>query len=233
MNTLCLFSGGKDSVYALDHELEKGNSCISLITTDDLHAILSDGPESKIEVVKAISEQIFGVEAVACHITAQNFKDNLLSAVVHLVDNYGIERIVTGDIDHPDGIIHFLRKNLLLSHPYIQTESAGEMFKGTPEEYMEHLAENFDIEIVGLRLPDFAGIEDEFIGQKINTELIGKLKNKIIEITGEDGEYQTLVLGKKDGKRLYINCFERTSSKGRDSKNHTYVLKEIKEWEVR
>lgn len=233
MNTLCLFSGGKDSVYALDHELSKGNLCISFITTDELHAILSDGPESKIEVVKAISEQVFGVEAVACHITAQNFKENLLSAVVHLIDNYGIERIVTGDIDHPDGIIHFLRKNLLLSHPFIQTESAGEMFRGSPEGYMDHLAKVFDIEVVGLRLPDFAGIEDEFIGQRIDSGLIAKLKDKNIEITGEDGEYQTLVLGRKDGKRLYINSSERTSSKGRDSKDFTYILKEIKDWEIR
>jgi uncharacterized phage-like protein YoqJ len=113
---------------ALLEEIGQGKQYVSLIATSNAHAQLSDGPEAKTEIVKAISEEIFNTEAFIVNTSKDNFRNELLGKIEEIIKNKNINRIVTGDLGHPDGIIHFLRRELSQKYSHISLFSIGEKY---------------------------------------------------------------------------------------------------------
>ncbi len=235
--TLCLFSGGKDSAMVLLEEIGHSKKCISLIATSDAHAQLSDGPEAKTEIVKAISEEIFNTEAIIINTSKDNFRNELLEKIKEIIEDKDIDRIVTGDLEHPDGIIHFLRRELVQKYPHVSLFSIGEKYMDAgnfqTERYLKDVLNNLSLQVIGLRLPDFNGLENNFLCQQLDSEHLIELKNRNIDPLGEDGEYQSLVTGCTTSKKiLKIKSSEIKTEKGRDSKNYTYMIQEINAWDI-
>ncbi len=235
--TLCLFSGGKDSAMALLHEIDSGKKCIALIAECNSHAQLSDGPEVDVEMVKAIAEKIFHVETITCNTTDENYKDELVETIDNLILNNKINRIVTGDLNHPDGIIHYLKNIFKERNRDVSFFSIGEKYidsKGfMTQKYLDDVITSLSLKIVGIRLPDFANVENMFLGRDFDRNKINELTSRNIDPLGEDGEYQSLTLShRKSNREIIINDSEIRVQKGRDTKNYTYMMQEIKSWEI-
>jgi diphthamide synthase (EF-2-diphthine--ammonia ligase) len=87
--------------------------------------------------------------------------------------------------------------------------------------------------VIGLRLPDFNDLENNFLCQRLDSEHLIELENRNIDPLGEDGEYQSLVIGCVSSKKiLKIKDSEIKTEKGRDTKNYAYTIQEITDWEI-
>jgi diphthamide synthase (EF-2-diphthine--ammonia ligase) len=222
---------------ALLNEINSGNDCLSLIVASNAHAQLSDGPEAHIEIVKAISKEVFDTDVVICNTSNENFREEISRAVEELISKGQIDRVVTGDLDHPDGIIHYLRASLQNKHPKISFFSIGEKYmndgKFDIQIYLADVFKSLRLEIMSVRLPDFKGIENDFVGKIFDEVYAKKLIDLKIDPLGEDGEYQSLVIGTNGGtKGLHITEANLRLEKGRDVKNYDYLVQEILSWKV-
>ena len=236
-NTLCLFSGGKDSVMALMEEINSGDNCVALIATNNHHAQLSDGPEVNSDIAIALAKELFNIPVFTLETTAKNFKRELSEKIDVLISDEDISRIVTGDLNHPDGIIHYLKSNLASKHPSVSFFSIGEKYleNGTlnKERYLNDIFSQIEICIIGVRLPDFAEIKEGIIGRNLDQVLVDELRRHNIDPLGEDGEYQSLLLNVKNvKKKLRIKNYETVIRSGRDTKNYQYLVQNIKDWEI-
>jgi len=235
MTSLCLFSGGKDSTMALLRELSAGRECLCLIVANKGYSQLSDGLETKTAIVANIARGLFGQPVIVCQTSDQLFRTELVKCVSGLLRQGNIDRVVTGDLNHPDAIINYLRKRLSRIYRSTNFVSVGEAYarkgKFDPDKYLADVFKRLSLRIVGLRRREFAGREKMFLGKKLNERMIDKIKKLGIDPLGEDGEYQTLVVGlKRVRKHIKIESSVVKKVRGRDRKDQDYQIEDIKKW---
>lgn len=218
---LVLFSGGKDSVYSLESSLDNYAvvSLVSIVSNEGT-VQMTDGPEIEKDLLSDLVRLFpFPHQKIATS-TEDNYLDQIVSEIGKIVEEEKIKVIITGDLNHTEGIDKILQAKLGIicispANDFLQEFGA--------EAYLEDF-ENKKISFILSGIRNNC-IPSTYIGKPFNKEVIEELRKNNVDITGEDGEFQTLVVSTPLMKeRILINNFKLETSTGRDKKSHTYTF---------
>lgn len=201
MKAVALFSGGKDSLYALHLAEKQGVKVDNLITL--LPTLPWPSPHSEnIEALKLIAE------SMEKHLTIVDFKKE--DAFIETLESLDVDALVAGDINveaHLVGLQDVCNKTgLKLLEPIYGRD--------TTELFHEIFNLGFKALITGVKL-EF--LEEEWLGFVISEETSGEFLPKIgnVDPLGENGEFHTLVLDcPLYAKSFKVKSVQRKSAKG-------------------
>ncbi|MBN1784245.1 MAG: diphthine--ammonia ligase [Candidatus Bathyarchaeota archaeon] len=201
MKAVALFSGGKDSLYAL-HLAEKQG-----IKVDDLITLLPTLPwpsphSENIEALKLLAE------SMGKHLTIVDFKR--ADAFIEALKSLEVDALVAGDINveaHLVGLQDICSKTgLKLLEPIYGRD--------TTELFHEIFGLGFKALITGVKL---GCLGEEWLGFVISKETSDEFLPKIgsVDPLGENGEFHTLVLEcPLYSKPFKVKSIERKAAKG-------------------
>jgi diphthine-ammonia ligase len=193
MNIGCLFSGGKDSTYALYKSINEGHniSCLISLHAFNDESLLYHYPNNYL--LKKISKAIeIPIIERYCYNSDKNYEiEQLNLSIKTAIDKYSIEGLVHGTISSMFQLNIFkkicLKQKLQLYSPLWNIE---------PYKYYDELLES-KFEILITRVAAL-GLERMWLGKiidKKNYEHLRKLSEKYkFNMTFEGGEAETLVL---------------------------------------
>jgi diphthine-ammonia ligase len=187
-----LYSGGKDSTFAISCAKEMGHHVVCFVT---MHPLADDSalfhyPNSWVTLYLANAMQI---PLMVFPVSGRSKEDEtkaLEGAVAHAKSIYGIEGIVHG------GISSNYQKQAFEAICMRQRIAAvAPLWNSEPEGYISKLVERgFHIIIVGVSA---MGLGEEWLGRELDEEAIAKLvslsKRYGFNLTFEGGEAETLV----------------------------------------
>ena len=188
MRVAVIFSGGKDSCYALFKAGKK----------DDIKCLISLKPENdsymfhypNIELVK-VQARLMDIPLIFKKTNNKNEIEDLKKCLKEAIKKYKIEGLYSGALAS-----NFQREKIKKICDELKLESINPLWNIDGEKYIKELIDNkFKIIITGIAAE---GLTKEFLGRIIDYEILEKLK-KIkdkykINIHGEGGEYETFVL---------------------------------------
>lgn len=200
-----LYSGGKDSTYAIYLAMKTGHEVLCLIT---MHPVADDSPlfhypNSWVTEYLGYAMQI---PLIGLPVNGRAKEDELKAveqAIAQAKALYGIEGIVYG------GISSNYQKQAFEEICARQKLTAiAPLWNAVPQEYMNTLVEQgFSIMIVGVSA---MGLDKEWLGKQIDRDALNRLdtlsKKYGFNLTFEGGEAETLVIDCPIfRKRLQIN----------------------------
>jgi diphthine-ammonia ligase len=193
MKLVALYSGGKDSTYAIYRAKEAGHEVLCLIT---MHPIADDSPlfhypNSWVTEYLADAMQI---PLIGCAVPGRSKEDELkaLEVMINKAKTlYGIEGVLYGGISSNYQKLAF--EGICASQKVV---ALAPLWNVEPERYMAELVErNFSIIIVGVSA---MGLSKEWLGRQIDRNALAKLealsKRHGFNLTFEGGEAETLVI---------------------------------------
>ena len=207
MKLAALFSGGKDSVMAIDWLEKRGHDVECLIT------MISESDESYMFHIPNVQWTKLQAEAMRIPIIQKKTKgekekelEDLKAAIVEAKEKYGIEGVSAGAIasEYQRGRVIKICNDLGLVPftPY---------WNWNDDRYMQEvLSSGYEIILVGV----FAdGLDKSFLAKRLDAvfyERLRETKKKTgIHLAGEGGEYETFVLsGPKFSQSLLIKNFK-------------------------
>ncbi len=187
-----LFSGGKDSAFALFKAVQEGHEIKVLIT------IGSKNPESYMFHVPNINLTRLHAEAMHLPIIFKTTKgvkekelDDLKNAILEAIESYQIDGIVSGAI-----FSNYQRKRIDCICEELGIKSLSPLWKKKPKEMLgEMVAQGFKIVFSAVAA---GGLGPEWLGRKIDNKAIEELSDLhntcYVCTAGEGGEFETLVL---------------------------------------
>ncbi len=193
MNLGCLFSGGKDSTYALYKSINDGHniSCLISLHAFNDESLLYHYPNNHLldKISKAIEIPI--IERY-CYNSDKDYEiEQLNLSIKEAVDKYSIEGLVHGAISSKFQLDIF--KNICSK---LKLKLFSPLWNMEPYNYYYELLES-KFEIIITRVAAL-GLEKEWLGKVIDKEnykILRKLCDKFkFNITFEGGEAETLVL---------------------------------------
>ncbi|MBA4198910.1 MAG: adenosine nucleotide hydrolase [Chitinophaga sp.] len=184
-NSLCSWSGGKDSCFALMQAIQQG------YTPKVLLNVLNE--EGKISRSHGIPSAVLKAQAAAAnlpmHLISSSWNDyekNFTAALTALRNQYQLTHAVFGDIDlqsHRDWEEKVCANaSLTAVLPLWQQERKSLV--------MQMLASGIETMIVSCNEP----MGERFLGKIITAALVEELESLGIDACGENGEFHTLVL---------------------------------------
>jgi diphthine-ammonia ligase len=200
-----LFSGGKDSLYAVHLAEKQGVTVDHLITL--LPTLPWPSPHSEnIEALKILAE------SMKKHLTIVDFKRE--NAFIEALKSLEVDALVAGDINveaHLSGLKDVCSKTGLELLEPIYGRDTSELFH-------EIFGLGFKALITGVNLEDLG---EEWLGFTISKETSGEFLSKIgnADPLGENGEFHTLVLECP----LYSKPFKVESVKKKTAKGMAYL----------
>ena len=193
MNLGCLFSGGKDSTYALYKSINDGHniSCLISLHAFNDESLLYHYPNNNLldMISKAIEIPI--IERY-CYNSDKDYEiEQLNLSIKEAVDKYSIEGLVHGAISSKFQLDIF--RNICSK---LKLKLFSPIWNMKPYDYYYELLES-KFEIIITRVAAL-GLEKEWLGKVIDKEnykILRKLSDKFkFNITFEGGEAETLVL---------------------------------------
>ncbi|MBD3263092.1 TIGR00289 family protein [Candidatus Woesearchaeota archaeon] len=192
MKVAVLFSGGKDSVFALHRAIEQGRDIAVLV------AIKSENPYSymfhipNIDMVKLQAKAI-GIPIIfrkTKGIKEKELKD-LELALKKAMRDYKIEGVVSGAVAS-----QYQRFRIEAICSDLGLRSLALLWHLDPEIYLTELIKaGFKVIITSVSAH---GFDESWLGRELNTETLEKLKlmhqRYGIHLSGEGGEFETIVL---------------------------------------
>ena len=201
MKAAALFSGGKDSLYALHLAEKQGVTVDNLITL--LPTLPWPSPHSEnIEALKLLAE------SMGKHLTIVDFKRE--DAFIEALKSLEVDALVAGDINveaHLVGLQDVCGKTGLKLLEPIYGRDISELFH-------EIFGLGFKALITGVNLECLG---EEWLGFVISEETSGEFLPKIgsVDPLGENGEFHTLVLEcPLYAKPFKVESVERKAAKG-------------------
>jgi len=187
MKAAVLFSGGKDSTFALfkEHEYYEIACLISLLPKTS-GSYMFHYPNIKLAKYQAEALNL----PLLAKITKAEKEDELKDMEIILkkaIRKYKIQALISGALasNYQKSRIENLCKKLNL-------KSIAPLWGINPEKYLgELIKNNFKVIITGVSAD---GLDESFLGRKIDNKLIEDLKKLNIHLGGEGGEYETFVL---------------------------------------
>jgi ABC transporter with metal-binding/Fe-S-binding domain ATP-binding protein len=188
-----LYSGGKDSTFAILRAKEMGHQIVCLIT---VHAEADDSmlfhyPNSRVTKYLSDAMQIPAIEFAAKGRSENDEIGSLNEAMARAKSRFGIEGIVHGGIAS-----NYQKKAFEKACGQQRLAAVTPLWKIEPMEYMQELIRrSFKIMIVGVSA---MGLGKEWLGKQIDSEALAKLaslsKKYGFNLTFEGGEAETLVI---------------------------------------
>ncbi|MFO8016139.1 MAG: diphthine--ammonia ligase [Candidatus Woesearchaeota archaeon] len=207
MKSAVLFTGGKDSTYAMHRAMQEGYEIGCLLT------LISDNPDSYMFHTHNIGLVKRQAEAMQLPLLTFETKgekeeelDDLKEAIKFAIDKHGIESIVVGAIasryqhDRVTAIADELKINVF-----------SPLWQAGPEQYMKDLVSaGFEVIIASISAE---GLTKDMLGKRIDSSMISTLselnKKTGVHIAGEGGEYESFVIdGPVFKKKLSITDSE-------------------------
>jgi diphthine-ammonia ligase len=188
-----LFSGGKDSTFAISCAQDMGHCVTCLITmhpkADD--STLFHYPNSWVTEYLADAMQI---PLIGCQVQGRTKEDEinaLEEAILQVKSAYGINGIVHGGISS-----NYQKQAFEQVCARQRIEAVAPLWNLEPERYLSELIEKgFRIIIAGVSA---MGLESEWLGRELDKQAIAKLvslsKKCKFNLTFEGGEAETLVI---------------------------------------
>jgi len=183
-----LFSGGKDSAYAVHYAQQQGYEVVCLLS------VVSKNKESYMyhtlnidrvpEQARAMGLKLYRLETEG---VKEEEVEDLKGMLKKLKQQEKIDGVVSGALasDYQKTRIERICDDLGLA-------SIAPMWHVGPEAYMRAVIDaGFDVRIAGV----FAdGLDESWVGKRIDEVTLQRLRKLNIHIGGEGGEYETLVL---------------------------------------
>ncbi len=192
MKLAALYSGGKDSTYAIYCAREMEHQVVCLIT---MHPVADDSslfhyPNSWVTEYLADTMQI---PLIGFSVSGRAKEDELKAlegAIVQAKSLYGIEGVVYGGISS-----NYQKQAFEEICAQLKIEAIAPLWNAEPQKYMSELVERgFSIIIVGVSA---MGLDKDWLGRQIDRNALGRLaalaKKYGFNLTFEGGEAETLV----------------------------------------
>lgn len=192
MKAAVLFSGGKDSTYAIYRAIAEGYGIECLLS------LVSDNPESymfhtaNINLVEKQAEAM-GIPLLLFQTKGQKEKelDDLKNAVKFAIEKHKIEVLVAGAIAS-----QYQYERVMRIAEELKINVFSPLWKVDAEQYMDDLLKaKFEAVISSISAE---GLTKDFLGKVIDKAMVEKLKvlnkEKGVHLCGEGGEYETFVL---------------------------------------
>ena len=187
MRAAVLFSGGKDSAYSLYKEKDN-YEIVCLIS------LFPEKPDSYMFHYPNVKFIKYQAESLNLPLIIQNTKaekeeelKDLETAMKKAIREYKIEALISGALasSYQKSRIDDLCRKLRI-------KSVAPLWHVDPENYLGELIKNkFEVIITGIAAD---GLNESFLGRKIDKKLIQDLKKLKIHLGAEGGEYETFVL---------------------------------------
>jgi len=186
MRVAVLYSGGKDSNYALYWALRQGFEVKYLVS------MVSESEESYMYHVPNINLTELQAKAVGIPLVkgfTSGEKEKEVEDMKAVLEGLKIDGIVAGALasDYQKRRVDRVAKELGL-------ESFAPAWHRDPVDYMRELIEIFDIVVVGVSA---YGLDESWLGRKIDGEALEELirihEKYSIHVAGEGGEFETFV----------------------------------------
>jgi diphthine-ammonia ligase len=184
-NSLCSWSGGKDSCFALMQAIKQGYQPQVL-----LNVLNEEGKISRSHgIPSAILEQQAKAAGLPIHLISsswQQYEERFTQALTDLKKQYQLSHAIFGDIDlqpHRDWEEKVCNNAGLEALLPIWQQDRKQLVLKMLNEGIETIIVSCN-EIMG----------ENFIGKKLNPEVISALEKLGVDVCGENGEFHTLVL---------------------------------------
>ena len=186
MGYIASWSGGKDSCFACYQAILNGYDICYLLNfiSKEYKRVSFHGTESKLIQLQS---QATGIPLLQKETTWDGYEKEFKEAVKSLIST-DVNGIVFGDIylqEHRDWVERVCKD--------LGIEAIEPLWKKEPEKILLDFIEyGFEALIVSAK-SDL--IDEKWIGQKIDKKFVKYLKDKNIDLCGENGEYHTFVTG--------------------------------------
>jgi len=208
MKLAALFSGGKDSTFAIHRVQQQGREVSCLLTLKSANPASYMFHAPNIDMVK-LQAKALGLHLIfkkTSGLKEEELKD-LKSALTAAKRLYKIDGVVSGAIDS-----EYQRYRVEAVCADVGLKSLAPLWHLEPERYLiELIKEGYEIIIVSVAS---GGLDQTWLGRKLDLQALEDLKrvrDKFgIHISGEGGEYETLVIdGPIFNKKIEILEFEK------------------------
>jgi diphthine-ammonia ligase len=185
MKFVVSYSGGKDSVMALHKMLEQGHTPVGLLVMVNRELGRSWFHGVDLELLQKISDSL-GIPLLPCESFGEEYH-TVLEEGLKKAKALGAEACVFGDIDI-DGHLTWCRERcdavgLTCVHPL--------WLRDREENTGEILSLGYRCLIKCVRNQD---LPKDYLGKPLSPELIAEMKQRGMDVCGENGEYHTVVV---------------------------------------
>ena len=185
MNFVVSYSGGKDSVLALHKMLESGHTPVGLLVMVNRELQRSWFHGVDLELLQKISDSL-EIPLILCESAGEDYH-TMLETGLKKAKEQGAEACVFGDIDI-EGHLAWCKERceavgLKCIHPLWHRDRE----KNTNE----IISLGYQCLIKCVRNQD---LPQEYLGKALSSELVAEMKQRGIDVCGENGEYHTVVV---------------------------------------
>ncbi|PIN98955.1 MAG: TIGR00289 family protein [Candidatus Diapherotrites archaeon CG10_big_fil_rev_8_21_14_0_10_31_34] len=187
-----LFSGGKDSCYAVDWALNqnhKVNVLVSIVS-ENPYSYMFHTPNIKLTSFQGLAAEIPVMYKTTPGIAEKELKE-LKHALAEAKENFSVKGITTG------ALASSYQKNRVESIcSDLGLKCFSPLWQKNQTEYVQELISNgFEVLIVGVAAQ---GLGENWLGRKLDESILNRLieldKKIGLNVAGEGGEYETFVL---------------------------------------
>ncbi len=192
LNLGCLFSGGKDSNLAF-HIMAKQNykiSCLMTMMTENPDSYMFQKVDDKILSLQSQALEVPFVLQKTKGIKEEELKD-LKKLILKAKEKYSLQGIITGAIKS-----NYQRERIQEICNELGLRMFSPLWNKTQEGVFQEMLDN-KFEVIIVKVAGY-GLNDTWLGKKLTKEDLIDLKiinkKKGINVAGEGGEYETIVL---------------------------------------
>ncbi len=187
-----LFSGGKDSCFAVNWAIEQKHEIKILISmiSENKYSFMFHTPNIKLTSFQSKAAEI---EIMYANTLGEEEKEltDLTSALIKAKKDFEIEGITTGALASS-----YQKKRIEKICNELSLECFSPLWQRNQTEYLRELIEKkFEVLIVGVAAQ---GLDEKWLGKTLNEKVLNELieldKTIGLNVAGEGGEYESFVL---------------------------------------
>jgi len=181
----CSWSGGKDSCYALMLALKEDVSLKVIVNMMNENGKISRSHGLPLSILQQQANAI-GVPLVAISTSWNGYEKNFVETLDHIKENYKVSSVVFGDID--------LQEHRSWEESVCKKVGLNAWLPVWKKNRKTMVRELIDAGVESVIVSCNTVLGEEFLGRKIDTELIPELEAKGVDVCGENGEFHTVVI---------------------------------------